>query len=290
MNSIAASGGTARRVAEAGSAGPGSGALRVRILSALVLAPVALAVTWAGGWWLTALVTVAALAMLGEWQRIMGGIAFDFQGRVRAVALLAALIVAGFGHATIAAIVIVVLTTLIALLAAWNAGLPRWSAVGIAYIGLPCIALIWLRRNPDPASGLGWVLWLFAVVWSTDVGAYVAGRLIGGPKLAPSVSPNKTWAGLGGGMVAAVLVALMAVLWGGGRPPDALVVASAALAVVSQAGDLTESALKRRFGVKDAGQLIPGHGGALDRLDGMLFAAPAMVALVVFVEGMRPWR
>jgi len=290
MNSIAASGATAHRVAERQAARAGAGSLRLRIASAVVLAPLAIAITWAGGWWLTTLVAVAALAMLGEWHRIMGGIAFDTQGLVRAVALLVALLVAGLGHATVAAIVIVVLTTTIALLAAWNAGLPRWSAIGVAYIGLPCIALIWLRRNPDPESGLVVVLWLFAVVWATDVGAYVAGRLIGGPKLAPAISPNKTWAGLVGGMAAAVLVSLVAVVWGGGRPPAALVVASTGLALVSQAGDLTESALKRRFGVKDAGQIIPGHGGALDRLDGMLFAAPAAVALVVFVEGVRPWR
>ena len=289
MNFIAASGATARRVAERRRAEAGGG-LRLRIASAAVLAPVAIAITWAGGWWLTTLVTVAALAMLGEWHRIMGGVAFDTQGLVRAVALLVALLVAGLGHATVAAIVIVVLTTTIALLAAWNAGLPRWSAIGVAYIGLPCIALIWLRRNPDPQSGLGRVLGRFAVVWATDVGAYVAGRLIGGPKLAPAISPNKTWAGLIGGMAAAVMVSLVAVAWGGGKPPAALVVASTGLALVSQAGDLTESALKRRFGVKDASQIIPGHGGALDRLDGMLFATPAVVALVVFVEGVRPWR
>jgi phosphatidate cytidylyltransferase len=287
MSSIAASGGMAHRVVEASSAKPGFRALRLRILSALVLAPAALVVAWIGSWALTILVTAAALVMLVEWHGIMGGAAFDPQGMVRGAALLVALIVAGFGHAIIAAIVVVVLTLLI-LLAVPNAALPRWSAVGVAYIGLPCIALIWLRRNPE--GGLGVVLWLFAVVWSTDVGAYIAGRLIGGPKLAPRVSPNKTWAGLGGGVFAAALVGLLAVYFGEGTPPVGLVAVSILLALVSQAGDLMESALKRRFGVKDAGHLIPGHGGALDRLDGMLFAAPAVVALVLFVEGIRPWR
>jgi phosphatidate cytidylyltransferase len=262
----------------------------LRIVSALVLAPIAIFITWMGGWALTALVTVAALIMLGEWHGIMGGVAFDFQGRVRAAALLVALLVAGFGHGIIAAIVIVLLTTLIAFLAAWNAGLPRWSAIGIAYIGLPCIALIWLRRNPDAEIGLRVVFWLFAVVWASDIGAYFVGKTIGGPKLAPNISPNKTWSGLLGGLTAATVVGIVAVALGGGGPAPGLVVASAGLALVSQGGDLLESALKRRFGVKDAGQIIPGHGGALDRLDGMLFAAPAAVLLVASIDRVQPWR
>jgi phosphatidate cytidylyltransferase len=264
--------------------------LRLRIVSALVLAPIAIFIAWLGGWWLTGLVTIAALVMLGEWHSIMGGAAFDLQGRVRAAAMLVALLVAGFGHGIIAAIVIVVLTTLIALLAAWNAGLPRWSAVGVAYIGLPCIALLWLRRNPDPEFGLRVIFWLFSVVWATDIGAYFVGKLVGGPKLAPHISPNKTWSGLLGGLTAASVVGIVAAALGGGMPTLAVAVASAGLALVSQGGDLLESALKRRFGVKDAGQIIPGHGGALDRLDGMLFAAPAAVLLVAVIDRVQPWR
>ena len=164
MNSVAASGAMAHRVVEASSAKPGFGALRLRILSALVLAPVAIVVAWIGSWPLTLLVSAAALVMLVEWHSIMGGGPLDSQGVMHGVALVAALVVAGFGHAIIAAIVIVALTALI-LLAAPRAALPRWSAVGVAYIGLPCIALIWLRRNPE--GGLGVVLWLFSVVWWT---------------------------------------------------------------------------------------------------------------------------
>ncbi|HYM31939.1 MAG TPA: phosphatidate cytidylyltransferase [Candidatus Cybelea sp.] len=267
---------------------PQAGALRLRIASALVLAPLALIFAWAGGWLLTVLVAAAALLMLGEWHSIMGGQAFDLPGVVRGVALFVALFVAGLGHATIAAIVILVLTTLVALAAAWNAGLPRWSAVGIAYIGLPCIALIWLRRNPE--GGLGAVFWLFAVVWATDTAAYISGRLIGGPKLAPRFSPNKTWAGLIGGALAAALVGVFAARLMGDAPMLSMALASAGLAVVAQAGDLVESALKRRFGVKDASTLIPGHGGVLDRLDGMLFAAPVFVVLMMWTGGVQSWR
>ena len=287
MSSIAASGDTAPRVAEALAIRSGGSALGLRIGSALVLAPLAIAAAWVGSWPLTLLVTAAALLMLGEWRRVMGGAILDGPGLLQGAALLGAMFIAGSGHAIVAAEVLLALTAAI-LVAAPRAELPWWAAIGMSYIGLPCIALIWLRRNPE--GGLAVVLWLFAVVWATDIGAYAAGRLIGGPKLAPAISPNKTWAGLAGGMLAAALVGLLAVLLGGGTPALDLVLASVALSLVSQAGDLMESAFKRHFGAKDAGRLIPGHGGALDRLDGMLFAAPAVVALVVFVEGVQPWR
>jgi phosphatidate cytidylyltransferase len=134
------------------------------------------------------------------------------------------------------------------------------------------------------------VFWLFAVVWATDTAAYISGRLIGGPKLAPRFSPNKTWAGLIGGALAAALVGVIAATLMGDAPMPSMALASAGLAVVAQAGDLVESALKRRFGVKDASTLIPGHGGVLDRLDGMLFAAPVFVALMMWTGGVQSWR
>ncbi len=124
------------------------------------------------------------------------------------------------------------------------------------------------------------ILWILFAVWATDIGAYAAGRAIGGPKLAPRISPNKTWAGLGGGVLAAILIGVAAgavVSW---APSLELAILSGVLAVVAQGGDLFESGVKRHFGVKDSSNLIAGHGGFLDRLDGVLAAGVAMVVLL----------
>ncbi|MCC2662263.1 MAG: phosphatidate cytidylyltransferase [Geminicoccaceae bacterium] len=175
---------------------------------------------------------------------------------------------------------------LAALLAQAAGGRPGWTALGVGYIGLPALALLWLRALPE--LGFAVLLWLLIVVWTTDTAAYFAGRAIGGPRLAPAISPSKTWAGLGGGMVGAALTgALAAWLLGSGRLLQAAGL-GALLAVVAQLGDLFESGFKRAAGVKDSGALIPGHGGLLDRIDGLLFAAPAL-ALVGAGPG-RPDR
>lgn len=157
-----------------------------------------------------------------------------------------------------------------------------WLAAGLLYIVPPCLALLWLRS--DPALGRETLFWLLALVWATDIGAYASGRLIGGPRLAPAISPKKTWAGLiGGACCAGATGAAAAALLGKGAllPLAAL---SAILAVVSQGGDLLESWVKRRFDTKDSSNLIPGHGGLLDRVDGLL-AAAAAVALIDLVAG-----
>jgi len=152
-----------------------------------------------------------------------------------------------------------------------------WFGLGVAYIAIPCLAIIALRA--DPAVGLQQILWIVALVIAADTGAYIAGRSIGGPKLAPRISPNKTWAGLFGAVVSAAIVgAITAVvmdlptIW-------ILTVISAGLAVIEQAGDLAESAFKRHFGVKDASNIIPGHGGALDRVDGLIAVAAAVAGI-----------
>ena len=155
------------------------------------------------------------------------------------------------------------------------AGRPRrLLALGGLYIVPAVAALIWLRAQPN---GHRWVLLLAAVVWGGDVGAYLIGRLVGGPRLAPAISPGKTWSGAAGGTLVAVLAGLAA--W----PERLALVAPVALllSIIAQAGDLLESAIKRRFGVKDSGRLIPGHGGLLDRLDGVLTSAPALALLLL---------
>jgi phosphatidate cytidylyltransferase len=148
--------------------------------------------------------------------------------------------------------------------------------LGVLYCGLPVYALLLIRHEPD---GIRNALWALSLVWATDIGAYFAGRSIGGPKLAPTISPNKTWAGLIGGIVLATIVALLMHVFY--LLPLRFVIASPLLAILAQGGDLYESWLKRRAGVKDSGSVIPGHGGFLDRLDGVVPVMPLAALLVV---------
>jgi phosphatidate cytidylyltransferase len=172
---------------------------------------------------------------------------------------------------------------------AWHQRVPvLWIGLGAAYLASPGLALIWLRGLPQ--VGLQVVIWLLAVVWATDIVAYLVGRAVGGPRLAPHISPGKTWSGLCGGVVAA---ALAGTVTAGVTGSERLLHAAGLgglLAIVAQIGDLIESALKRRAGVKDSGSLIPGHGGVLDRLDGLMLAAPvlALLALALGPE-VLPW-
>ncbi|WP_076743226.1 phosphatidate cytidylyltransferase [Sphingomonas jeddahensis] len=154
----------------------------------------------------------------------------------------------------------------------------RRSALGqgVIYCGLPVLALVFLRRQDE---GLLWAFWALALVWATDIGAFFAGRTIGGPKLAPRLSPNKTWAGLIGGVMAASALALLLHVYYG--LPWRMTLATPLLAALAQGGDLYESWLKRRAGVKDSGNILPGHGGVLDRLDGLVPVAPVAALLVV---------
>lgn len=153
-----------------------------------------------------------------------------------------------------------------------------WRLMGLVYVAIPCACLLWIRSKPEGAL---LILTLLLAVWATDIGAYFAGRLIGGPKLAPTISPNKTWAGLGGGMIASALITAIAVSF---SPYPASIGAALwigiTLAILGQAGDLFESWLKRRAGVKDSGALIPGHGGLLDRIDGLILTTPFFALLV----------
>jgi phosphatidate cytidylyltransferase len=249
-----------------------------RILSALVLAPPALLAIYLGGLWTAALVVAAGGLMGWEWARLCNGGRLGLSGMV-AVATLAVLAPAFLfaPPATAPAVLGVGAAAGAALAAAGGSRGDAWLPLGIVYIGFACLALLWLRSVP--AGGRDLVFWLFAVVWATDTGAYFAGRAIGGPRLAPRISPNKTWAGLIGGALAAALVGVLAA---GLLARDAmlLVVGGMLLAVVSQGGDLLESWCKRRFGAKDSSHIIPGHGGILDRADGLLAVLP--VAFLYF--------
>lgn len=172
----------------------------------------------------------------------------------------------------------------------WNrlcGGRPGWLAAGFVAIALPSVSLLYLRG--DPAAGTETVFWLLAVVWAADSGAYAFGRLVGGPRLAPVVSPNKTWAGLVGGIASAGAAGAAAALVLGLDGVLALAGWSAAVGAVSQGGDLTESWVKRHFGVKDSGTIVPGHGGLLDRVDGLLAAAVAVAAVTAGKGSILTW-
>ncbi len=260
--------------------------LRTRVLSALVLAPLAILLVWLGGNAWSVIVTVVGAGVACEWVTLCGalvrappGIAVPF-----AVAIAGAVASNGAGVAAL-----VLLLAGAALVRAGAAGRrsrrvrrPGSLAAGVLYVGVPCIALIWLRQ--DAIAGRPNLLFLVMVVWASDVGAYLAGRLLGGPRLASRISPGKTWAGACGGLLAAVVIGYaVATPFTGWAPGSAwrVAVVAALLSVMSQGGDLLESGLKRRFGVKDSGRLIPGHGGLLDRLDGFLTAGPAAALLAL---------
>ena len=249
-----------------------------RAASALLLLPLALGCLWLGGWPWAVFVMLGLLGLAWEWTRMTGGEPRGADGLMLQAAVLGAGALALLGHAGWG------LAWLLAAALATALRVDRpvvgrfWLPGGVVYIGLAGLALAALRRAPDPV-GLANMLFVLVVVWSSDIGAYVAGRWWGGPKLAPAISPGKTRSGAVGGLLAAMLLGgLVAWLSAPGGLPLAVVLA-AVLSVVSQAGDLFESWVKRRFGVKDSSALIPGHGGLLDRLDGLLWAAPVAALL-----------
>lgn len=271
---------TAGNEAGAGRRGAAS-ELALRTLAAIVLVPLALGAVWAGGWFFAGLCLVAAAIVTAEWWRLCGYPA------TKAELAIAALFYGGICYfllqyeATTALAVLGGLVLAAALSGAWGGG-PAWRAAGVFYAGFPLLALLVIRN--DAAFGLVAVIWLLAVVWATDIAAYAAGRLIGGPKIWPRVSPNKTWAGLAGGVFAAGLVGFATAGMLDDGSAAALTFLSVGLAVVAQAGDFMESALKRRFGKKDSGALIPGHGGLMDRVDGLL-AVAALAGVIGMLRG-----
>jgi phosphatidate cytidylyltransferase len=255
-------------------------ALHQRIVSSLVLAAGALVATVVGGWLFVVVVLVAVIIMAGEWSRLATEVPAPRTLLVAATATVpaAAILAVTAGHPLPAVVLLLCGAVLLAVGGAFALGWqPLRAAGGALYVGVPSLALVWLRG--DVPGGLQHLIWLLLVIWATDICAYLVGRSVGGPKLAPRISPGKTWSGLLGGVAGAGLVgALAAHVLGAGYWFAAAVGAS--LAVVGQAGDLFESALKRHAGVKDSGHLIPGHGGLLDRIDGLVFAAPAFAGMV----------
>jgi phosphatidate cytidylyltransferase len=250
--------------------------LRLRVLSTLVLVPIALGCLWLGGWAWAALVAVGALGLVAEWLALCHLPLWSPRTLLLPWPVVIACVLTALVQVPAALVLIALWTGWI-----WWGTRRRAVALGVAYIGLPAVALVWLRG--DSVIGRDNVLFLLLVVWATDIAAYVVGRLVGGPRLAPSISPGKTWSGAIGGFFGAILVGCAAGL--------AAIPLAAGLSLVAQAGDLLESGIKRRFGVKDSGRLIPGHGGLLDRLDGVLTAAPTAALLALAAgHGVEIWR
>lgn len=246
----------------------GSG-LAKRFASAAIMLPLALAAMWFGGLVFTVLVALAGLLMVREWLRFADALPKPPVILLLWLPLAVALLALEFKLWTVMALAGAVFLCLLPAMVRQHW---RWAVAGGLYVGLPCLCLVWLRGDPDHGRLI--VFWTLVVVWSTDTGAYAFGRLLGGPKLIPALSPNKTWAGLLGGMICAGLAGYGMALLDSALPAVYLGLFGAVVAVVAQAGDFFESGIKRHFGVKDSGSLIPGHGGVLDRLDGVMFAAP----------------
>ncbi|MBI1384909.1 MAG: CDP-archaeol synthase [Rhizobiales bacterium] len=272
--------------------GPGLGwsrELTLRVLSAAALMPIVLLITVLGVEPFAVLVAGGAAVLAWEWGELVRG-ANDLRDRAfQAQAVLTA-IAAGLvaGGLPVEGLVVVVATA--ALVAGLSIGRrPGLSALGVLYVALPAIALVWLRS--DPGYGLAAVLLILAVVWATDSAALVCGRLIGGPRLAPRISPHKTWAGFIGGLASGVLTSNLFLFGMGG--PTSIWVATAIGALLSLStlmGDLLESAIKRNFNRKDISGLIPGHGGLLDRVDGLMIAALTAAVVASLVNGLLPGR
>jgi phosphatidate cytidylyltransferase len=258
-----------------GTIAPGGGELVLRVGSALVLAPLAIGTAYLGGWPFALFWGLAAIGVFWEWSALVAGSEHRFVVTVGGAALVVSLALAAGGHLLGAAIVTALGIIATAPLApAQHRG---WVAAGVPYAGAIGIAPIALRS--DIEDGFVALIFLFAIVWSTDIVAYFLGRLIGGPKLLPRVSPKKTWSGAIGGLAAAVLAAIAIARVAGLSGLYSIALVAAILSAVAQAGDLFESLLKRRFGAKDSSHLIPGHGGLMDRLDGFVLAA-AVAALI----------
>jgi phosphatidate cytidylyltransferase len=258
----------------------------LRLASALVLAALALGAAITSPWSFLVLVIVSGVIVAWEWGRLVRGEGFDRISIIEVAAVAAVAMLLTLGRADLAALALATAAVAVGLLSLFS-GHSAWSLGGLLYAALPAAALVFLRS--DPSLGAIAVLYLFAVAWTTDTASYAAGRLIGGPKLAPRISPRKTWSGFIVGALAPALVGYLFPLALEGTSAWRLALVSVALAFACQLGDLLESAVKRHFGAKDMSQLIPGHGGLLDRIDGLLIAA-ILASLIALRDPANPGR
>ena len=263
--------------------------LMLRVASAAVLVPVALLAAYLGGWIFFVVCVLAAFGIFWEWSRLTGS-ADAVVLAPGVVALVGAFIFTGFGHAAGAAAAVAVGALLVGVAVALsdsggrNASTPGiWVAAGVIYAGAAFLGPALLRR--DAEFGFAAFLYVALTVWATDTCAFVAGRALGGPHLWPQVSPNKTWSGAIGGLAGGVAAGTLVAYADGLGRLAVLGVIALVLSALAQGGDLLESAIKRHFGAKDTSELIPGHGGLMDRLDGFLVAAAAALLIGILRQG-----
>jgi phosphatidate cytidylyltransferase len=248
--------------------------LQLRIVSAVALAAIVLAATWIGGIVFAIVAAIISLLIFYEWTSITGQ--QKLSSRLTAFGWASVVVVAfetifrGANSGYFSSLVILLGFVFVAFIIAAVRNKSYWLAGGIFYAGLSGVSLTALRGSGE--AGLIGILFIFAIVWATDILAYFVGRAIGGPKLAPPISPGKTWSGAIGGTIAGVIAGSIVVVAAGFDLTYGHVVIAALLSIFSQIGDLFESFIKRRFGVKDSSHLIPGHGGVMDRVDGLVFA------------------
>jgi phosphatidate cytidylyltransferase len=249
-----------------------------RLASALVLAAIALGAVIASPWSFLALVVVAGGLLAWEWGGVTRGNGFDATTLIQTVSVAVLAIFATLNQPQLILLILgaMAITIVFSDLSRSHAA---WALGGLAYTSFPAWALVWLRS--DPNFGVAAILYLFAVAWTTDTASYLGGSSLGGPKLAPRISPNKTWSGFVVGSLTPAFVGYAFALLLGGTSPWSLALVSVALALACQMGDLLESAVKRHFGAKDMSHLIPGHGGLFDRIDSLLLASviAALIAL-----------
>ncbi|MBL4721706.1 MAG: phosphatidate cytidylyltransferase [Alphaproteobacteria bacterium] len=258
--------------------------LRLRVISGAILLPFALGVVWLGGWWFAVVIAVASGGMCVEWTRLSAGGDNKLISMAIACIAVVAILFLQFGHSSTSVGIVCVGTLVI-----WFWSKFRKIADSaittfcLPYIASAGMAMVWLRNwNED---GFLTVVFLLCVVVAMDIGAYIVGRTFGGPKMAPRISPGKTWSGLIGGALCAGGVAFAMAILFNKNPALIYALAGSALGLLAQCGDLVESALKRRYGVKDSGAIIPGHGGLLDRFDGFLTVFPTAGLMIWLLNG-----
>ena len=270
--------------------------LGIRALSALVLGSIAFAGVWLGGYFFAALISIIAIIISWEWGHLVSrkssklitvlGSGLSLFGIFAISSQQAAWVIGAY--IVCIAIFSLVLGICLRKFAQDTRINATWSAAGLFYLCLSVIAMTWIRLGVP--HGQWFSLWLLAVVWAADIGAYIAGRLIGGPKFAPRISPQKTWSGFWGGTFMGIAISV-AVTLTHGQSFWLFVILGCVIAVAAHLGDLLESAAKRHFGVKDMSQIIPGHGGLLDRIDGLIMAALIFAVLIwLGEEGVLTWQ